>query len=332
MEDKLLIRFLSRQCSPEDEKEISEWIRSDKANAEWLFEIERIWSLKDELHFSDQKEIEAAFHQFKINQQPAEAAEQDETFEGKVSSMFSGWVKYAAAAIIIALLSVNVYDIVKDRPIATNTIEVPKGHRVAITLSDGTKAWLNSDSRLTYPSEFSKRDRSITLDGEAYFEVTTDPGRPFIINSSDLKVKVLGTKFNMKAYKNEGSSVILKEGKVEVSAKSQDKAIILYPNQQINYSKQDGLQLVNNADVQSAESWLKGELSFVGEPLLNIVKSLERKFDTPIFIADESLKQELFTCRVQQDASLKQILNLLESTRKLNYSMEKEKIIITKIK
>lgn len=330
MEEKLLIRFLTRQCSPQENKDINEWIKADKANGDWLFEVERLWSLKDELRFSDEKILQEAFDEFVARQKPVVVTSQKEAEISKLRPLYSGWIKYAAAILIIGLLSINVYDLFKDVPVTVNIIEVPKGQRVAVTLSDGSKAWLNSDSRLTYPSQFSDDERRVTLEGEGYFEVSKNAKKPFIIHSSELNVKVLGTKFNMKVYKGEGSSVVLKEGKVEVSADSLNQKVILHPNEKASYSKKGGLQLLKNADAASSESWRMGEMAFTGEPLINIVKALERKFDTNILINDAELKNELFTCRVKPDASLKQILDLLRSTRKLDYKMEKEKVVILK--
>jgi transmembrane sensor len=331
MEDQLLIRFLTRQCSAQENEEINEWIKNNKANADWLFEVERLWSLKDELRFSEENELQEAFNTFVARQNPAQYIPQHESLKvNNIRSLFSGWVKYAAAILIIGLFSIQAYNFFGEAPVTAYTIEVPKGQMKAVTLSDGSKAWLNSDSRLTYPSQFPEEERRVTLEGEGYFEIAKDAKKPFIIHSAELDVKVLGTKFNMKVYKGEGSSVVLKEGKVEVSADSGYQKIILRPNEKASFSTTAGLQLVKNADTTSSESWRTGEMAFTGEPLINITRALERKFDTKILIKDAKLENELFTCRVVDDASLKEILDLLRKTRKLDYKMEKEKVIILK--
>jgi transmembrane sensor len=330
MDEQLLMRFLTRQCSGEDLRKINEWIQEDKANAAWLFEGERIWSLKDELKFSDKKEVDFAFNQFLTSLKSPENSQPDNIADQKVRSLSFGWVRYAAAIIIVVLLSVNIYNLNRDESASFNTIEVPKGQRVALTLSDSTKVWLNSDSRLIYPSKFSKNERAVTLEGEGYFEVVKSAKRPFIVHSSDLVVKVLGTKFNMRVYKNEGSEVTLNEGRVEVSAPDQERKIMLLPQEQVSYSKKGGFEQIKNIDLEMAESWRKGELAFMAEPLAEIVKTLERKFDKEIIVKDQSLERELFTCRVKQDATLEQVLSLLKDTGKLGYEFDKDKVFIIK--
>jgi len=341
MDDQLLLRFLTHECNEEELKKIHEWIKLDPANADWLFEIERIWSLKDELAYSAKEDVEYAFKQFINSLPPAEntimstanilmlkANNETLVMKDKKIRTIPAWFSYAAAILIISLLTLNLFRSGDEMPIAHHTIEVPKGQRASLTLSDGTKVWLNSESRLTYPTSFAKGERTVNLSGEGYFEVVKNYDVPFIVHSSNLDVKVLGTKFNMKAYQNEETTVKLKEGKIEVSTENASQKIILLPNEQVSYSDKKGFQLLKNADVETADNWRNGELTFVGETLTAIAKSLERKFDKKIIIEDQSLKNELFTSRFKQDVSLKEVLDLLKSTRKINYKIEKDSVFI----
>jgi len=318
MNEELLIRFLTKTCTNEELLGLEKWISVDRANADWLFEMERIWSLKDELRYSDRKEIEDAYQRFvKAGLQPA----------SKKRRLNREWLKYAAAIAIICLLAANIYQAFKGKTsdkITMNTVEVPVGQRVAITLADGTKVWLNSGSILSYPSKFDLKNRIVRLDGEGYFEVTADKEHPFEINTSALKIKALGTKFNVQAYPDEDIAVSLLEGKLHLQTDSQ--SVSMSANELATWSKVSGLVLHKSEAVQYAAQWTSGELLFVDERLADIAKVLEKHFGVKIIINTAGLADERFTCRTQTGATLEKILNLLKSTRKVNYTIKEQTV------
>lgn len=189
MDEQLLIRFLTHTCTSEDLRLVDQWIASGKPNADWLFEMERIWSLKDELRFSDRREIEEAYNRFTLSLGKSKNA--------KPHFYIYPILKYVAAVIIIGLLGLNLYKMVQPATVGENTVEVPKGQRASLMLSDGTKIWLNSQSKLIYPTQFSDKERNVRLEGEAFFDVAHKEHLPFVVHSPLLAIKVLGTKFNV---------------------------------------------------------------------------------------------------------------------------------------
>jgi len=226
-------------------------------------------------------------------------------------------------------LAANIFQAYRVKPsdvVDTNTIVVPVGQRVFITLADGTKVWLNSNSVLSYPGKFDQKNRTVRLDGEGYFEVTADQEHPFVVITSMLKVSVLGTKFNMQAYPDDDISVTLLEGQLHVQASG--KSALMDANDLVTYSKASGLVHHKNRIVQHTTQWTSGELMFVDEPLSNIAKALERKFGVTIIIDTPKLADEHFTCRTQQNTTLEQVLNLLKATKKLNYSINGQTVYI----
>ena len=142
MNEDLLIRYLTHRCTPVEIKEIDKWVAADQANADWLFEVERVWSLKDELRFSDKREIEDAYNRFVFSLQKNSSPKR---YSPKRSLSFS-WLKYAVAIFLVGLLSMNLYLIFDEEEIRVNEIEVPNGQRVSLILSDGTRVWLNARS------------------------------------------------------------------------------------------------------------------------------------------------------------------------------------------
>ena len=318
MDEQLLIRFLTHTCTQKDILLIDRWIASDKSHADWLFEMECAWSLKDEMRFSDKREIEQAYNRFILSQR-------------KNKQHFYSILQYVAAVLITGLLGLNLYWMVPIRPSGSNVIEVLKGQRASLVLSDGTKVWLNSQSRLFYPSFFSGKERSIRLEGEAFFEVVHREHVPFVVQSPLLAVKVLGTKFNVKAYSDDGKAIVtLDEGKVEVETNDRQNKLILNSNEQVSYSKNSGMTLEKNINANVVKSWMKGEGNFVQQRLDDIVHDLERKFDVTINITDYSLEDEVFTCRFKETATIEQVLFLLKETRRLDYSIERGNIRIFK--
>lgn len=328
MNEELLIRFLTHTCSIEELKQVDKWIVSDKANADWLFEMERIWSLKDELRFSDKQEIEKAFRQFigKIDKKKHKHV------------AFYQVLKYAAIIVIVSFLSINLYKISrnvsedKSTSRLMNVIKVPKGEHVEVILSDGTKVSLNSDTKFIYPSHFSEKFRSVQLIGEGFFDVSHDVNKPFVVNSKLIQVRVLGTKFNMRTYPNENSVVTLSEGKVEIESANKENRMTLHPNEEVTYSESSGMTLSKGVDVGISKSWTKGELAFMDKPLSVICKDLERKYNVKITITDQQLAEDIFTCHFSGSATIEQVMTLLKETRKLDYSFKNGQIIVYKFK
>lgn len=331
MNEQLLLRYLYQECTEEELVEIDQWASSDKANAKWLFDMERVWMLKDELKFSDEKEIGDAYNRFLSSIEKRVAVPQPPVISNRKSRM-KLWLGSAAAIFLLGLLSLNIYQYImaEQAPRKENIIEVPRGQRVSLTLSDGTKVWLNSDSRFSYPSKFSNKFRTVKLQGEGYFEVAHDDKVPFVIDGSQLSVKVLGTKFNMKSYPDEAAAVILQEGKVEVYTPDNENRMTLHPNEQIRYSKTTGMIFSKNTDTSAEEGWRYGYLTFTESSLREIVNALERKFDVQVTITDPFLGEEIFTCHTKAEINLGQMLDLLKDTRRLDYTVEGKKVTITK--
>ncbi|MDR0429267.1 MAG: FecR domain-containing protein [Tannerellaceae bacterium] len=324
MNEQLLIRYLNHQSTAEETKQIFEWISANKENEKWLFETERIWSLKYEMHFSDKKKISRAYQQF---------VARNKTFPSSKSKkqLIVSWSKYVAAAIITILLVINIFKLQEAQEMSSqmNVIEVPPGQRTSVILSDGTKVWLNAGSKLAYPSNFSSKKRSVSLEGEGFFEVVRSEETPFVVHVPLLNVTVLGTMFNVKAYKDEITEVVLERGKIEITIHTDpENPILMNPNDQVLYSVESGLTVNRSLHASTIKKWIIGETYFYNQPLKNIIKELERRFNRPIIIRDKELEGELFNCHTQPDATLIQIMNLLKETRRIDYFQNEREIIV----
>lgn len=326
MKESLLIKYLNRCCSKDEILEVEEWIATSKDNAEKLFELERIWSIKDELQFSQSHSINRAYDCFLSNIKSKNCTPEPKSIHKKI---VWNYMRYAAIILILISVTINIYQWRQTYlPINSNTIEVPSGQSILLTLSDGTRVWLNSKSKLSYPSSFGEENREVCLEGEGYFEVEHNPKIPFIVKLPDIKIKVLGTKFNARAYHDEVTKVTLIEGKVDISESDGKNSIILLPNEQAIYSTTLGLYKEYMPESDLSSRWTSGELSFSDQSLDEITHTLERHFDVKITLTDTTLLTERFTCHTPPKTSLVEILELLKNTRKVDYKVTDREVLL----
>lgn len=330
MNEEILLRFLTKEYTSEDLRIIDQWIAAGPENARWLFEMEEIWSLKTGLKYSDEKEIRKAFLDF------IKRTEQPSIKQRKFSVKYVVYTAIAAAAVILILLSIPVFRSIQNDTILynlsenidVNEINVPNGQNITVKLADGTVVWLNSGSQLIYPAKFSSKNRMVKLSGEGFFEVEPNKKSPFIVMSGVVNTKVLGTKFNVKAYQNETVRISLLEGIIEVSADGNDEIIQLSdPDQQVEIAA-NGTIRKGQVNAYALSQWTKGELYFENESLESITATLKRKFNVDITIRNDAYRNMVFNSRIQKDAPLEEILKVLKATRNIDYSIDKEHVYI----
>lgn len=179
-------------------------------------------------------------------------------------------------------------------------IYVPRGENARILFQDGTEAFLNADTRIQYPKKFGLRKREIFLEGEAYFNVASNSKRPFIVNTGNTNVKVLGTSFNVKSYKSDDEiQVVLDNGHIEFNTPIESYNI--RPGQQIIYNKLNGAHLVKNLSKSSNISLWKENVIYMNDmPLSEVLLLLERKFDVSFTINNPEALKYSYTLTTRQ--------------------------------
>ena len=172
------------------------------------------------------------------------------------------------------------------KPAALNQIIIPYGKHSQVTLSDGTHIWLNSGSQLSYPSDFAGNIREVYLSGEAIFDVSHDTRKPFYVITKDIKIKVLGTRFNVSAYDNEPMvQTVLLEGRVTIGKNAfLAKTIQMEPGERVVYNQESEDFAKDKVDVNYYTSWLYGYLIFENEPTPEVFRKLERYYNQPIVV------------------------------------------------
>lgn len=221
-----------------------------------------------------------------------------------------------------------------------NTITTPYGGQYQISLSDGSKVWLNAASSLTYPSTFPlSKARKVTLSGEAYFEITRMDDKnheltkvPFAVVTKGQEVEVLGTHFNISAYANDFDvKTTLLEGIVRVvpsAVAGKKEGVILKPNQQAVLG--DHSLKIKEIDPDQAVAWKNGEFMFRNEPLENIMREVARWYDIEVIYEDKLVGKQLFGGTIPRFGKVSEVLSMLEFTGDVHFKIEGRKVFVTK--
>ncbi|MDR2816037.1 MAG: DUF4974 domain-containing protein, partial [Proteiniphilum sp.] len=213
----------------------------------------------------------------------------------------------------------------------TTAVQVEIGQKAKMQLPDGTSVWLNSSGSITYDNTYNKKDRVVYLQGEAYFEVSKDQKRPFIVKMNEISVEALGTSFNVKAYPEDNYIVAtLIEGSIRISSPVQSE--LLAPNERITVTKSDG-QFVKNIlpDAKKNISWINSQLAFEQERMEDIAKMLERMYNVRICFASEKLKDIRFSGTIKNN-NMENVLQLIEFVAPIRYTLEKDATITIRSK
>jgi len=241
------------------------------------------------------------------------------------------WIGIAASILLVASLSFSFFIMSQNKSNTTLNEYACRAKEVKlVTLSDGTKVWLNSSSLLIASEPFVGEKREVKLFGEAYFEVAHNPDKPFVVETTNLETQVLGTHFSVVAYPNdEVHEISLFEGKVQLNPTSNNKTAILTPGDRAYFSVNKGRMKLTHTDLGKPAQWRDGILRFYDEDLFSISKKLERHFLTRIFITDSVIGNLKYSGEFQEE-SLERILELLSGAKTFNYSVTNNGIIINK--
>lgn len=233
-------------------------------------------------------------------------------------------VLIASSSLLTIRLTQSDFDIT-----STNSLFVPAGQRAQLTLQDGTKVWLNAKTTLTYPAHFNGKNRKVTIEGEAYFDVAKDPSKPFIVSAGNVEMKVLGTKFNVYSYPEAGFiQTSLIEGSVKVlNTRFPADGVILKPNEQVTV--RGNKMVVEKITFPDHFLWKDGIYCFEREALSSIVKKLEIYYDIQIIIQNPALFDEEYTGKFRQSDSIDDILRILLQIRDFKIEKDRERNIIT---
>ncbi|HTF18060.1 MAG TPA: FecR family protein [Chryseolinea sp.] len=341
--------FFIRWVKHPDEESDWFWKSFIKENPECSTTIEKARELVSLLDFPSHDLSEVELSSMRNNLLMRLRADREEHKDNKVlqarSLAIDGrWLKLAAAIIIIPLVSSLMFLVMKDSdgrlPLLgagqKGSIERrvnPVGQKSVLFLSDGTKVWLNAASKLSYTSDFSEQDtREVYLEGEAFFEVAHNKNKPFIVHTSSIKIKVLGTSFNVKSYSEEKTiETTLVNGKVRIEqADARGNRIgdvELKPNQCAVFTKTSKIINIKEVEADNSMSWKRETLVFDEESIDNVILQMERWFNVEIHVDDKGSLDCKLTANIQEE-SLEEVLKLIETTHNIHYSIIGNQVFI----
>ena len=247
----------------------------------------------------------------------------------RIKSLFY-WVIRIAALFLILFGYNFMIDQFKqmDEPISYQSLYVPAGQRVELTLPDATKVWVNAQSRITYPLSFGEGERIIKLDGEAFFDIAKDEKHPFVIETKQIDVRVLGTKFNLMAYtQTPFVEVSLLEEEVKLVSAVNQKQFSMKPNEHVRYEA-GGFDKSIIKDYNYFR-WKEGLICFKNEAVSRIMRKLELHYDVKIVVKDQNLLRQHYSGKFRTKDGVEQVLKVLQIEHRFNYTVDRDQNIIT---
>jgi hypothetical protein len=239
-----------------------------------------------------------------------------------IVSVNKNTISYQAGISEDTLLAKNVY----------NTIKIPRAGEYQLILSDGTKVRLNSETELRYPLKFTGKQRVVELiAGEAYFDVESNPEKPFIVRSKDVDTRVLGTQFNVSAYPKEDLNITLVEGKVSLNNKRSKEEHLLAPGENAKLKENDSHISIAKVDVKKQVSWINGYFYFEKERLEDMLIKLERWYDFKVFYQNPKVKDYVFRMRADRNLPFDEVLDRLEKTGKIKIEINGKALLVSDV-
>lgn len=326
---ELLNRFMRGETSVEEEQALLKWFKEEDSRQMLFQYYSECWKevspekLPAEKQHQMLMEIKNKIHSMeKVNHQKSVR----KTF--RISSY--RWFSYAAIVLLTVGLTwsaINYYHSPSTSPTKDYVVTADKGQRASIILPDGTKVWLNSDTKISYNNRYGEADRRISLSGEAYFEVSKDKEHRFIVTAGAMEVEALGTTFNVKAYEDGDVTTTLFSGKVRASV-GQD-AVLLSPNQYTIYGPDHRQLLAKNSDNAAyARMWRDNELAFNAETLEKIGADLSRIYNLKVVFTSEGIKKHRFSGVIKSN-SLENVFQIISMTAPISYRFRNDSIILS---
>lgn len=305
MERDLLYRYFDGGATPDEEQRIMEWAEASPENYRLYLEERRLWCA-------------LVFH--------AERRPAQRTLRWR---RLASWRVSGAAACVLLLVGL-VWAIFAARMSPDERMQqviVPAGQRVELRLADGTKVWLNSRSRLEYPASFGRGSRRVSLSGEGYFEVTHDERRPFVVETGEYDVRVLGTTFNVYAYDNDRATfeTALLEGMVEVSSRSDaSQRLVLHPDEAAVMAA-DGRLMRTQLTDKGRFRWTEGLICLNDVPFGELLERFSDYFDIRILLKNPKLYDVRCTGKFRQSDGIDYSLHVLQRFVNFRYTHDEER-------
>ena len=314
---KIIKRFLSGRFHSETEERVQRWIIDEKNQDEKEHASSEYWN---ELNVEPNDETYSALK--RVNRKIG--------YTQKRMVKIPRYKKIGrVAAVIVPLFIVAGYLYFASTQNNMVEISVAYGGQKHLFLPDSSEIWINAGSTIKYPKNFNRKQRMVHLDGEAYFSVRRDETKPFIVQTEQLSVRVLGTKFNVKAYSSDNkSTTTLTSGKVEVATNS-NVTRILMPNEQLTFDDKSATMSVVEIPSNETNGWITGQLIFTNASFDEIIQTLERRFNVSVTVSNHfaATSDKLYTVKFLKNENIDTVLAILKDVTGFSYQRNGNEII-----
>lgn len=316
--DALIERYTADGADTDAIRQLDAIARTSDTDRQYIRNRLEIWWSSAAATTGNDLDSEAAYRRFEARIADVQTA--------KTRAIMPTWLKAciaAAAAALTVLLPWAGYRYATERltsNLASISVTTPRGSTTAITLPDGTKAWINAGSTVSCSQGFGVTDRNIRLSGEACFDVAHNEQLPFNVTSKSACLRVTGTKFTYSDYPEEDKMTVeLMRGSVNLHAKKSDRTVSMQPGERTTIDKRTGEMRKTAADTSAADRWTRGDLFFDEMPMENIARILARQYDARIEVA-ETLRGKTFYGNFNtKRQTLDQVLSAMAATKKMSY-------------
>lgn len=362
---ELIGKHLAKELKSEEQVKFNQWLNESEHNREELNRIHKYSAYLEANILMQEVDVDKAriLTDFKIWKNTIRNEQETERLNEKLK--LKNFYRIAAVLLfLIANAAVLIFLFPSKMSSGFTEVIAPLGSRTQLKLSDGTQVWLNAGSTLKYANNFSKENRSVQIEGEAFFDVTHDPSHPFIVNASSINLTVLGTAFNIRAYKDENRiETTLVRGKVEIEKSDHaagEQKIVLKPNETATFIKgenklivtkekfpaeKDGREKTNSSEkasennlsdanqqkssveVENTIAWKEGILVFENEPLSEIMVTLARRYNVKFTYPNKEVLQYRFTGKFKE-TTLEQVLQAIMLTSPLDAVVKQNQVTI----
>lgn len=316
-----ILNLITGNINHEEKRNAYSTIKDDSDSADLYKKAKITWALMSSTRNVSDYKVEESYQTL-----------QDRIKVNRKTLKLNSYLRYAAVLILVSSISTLTFylgkqnSFIHDSGTRYTSVVADRGQISKVVLPDSSVVWLNSGTTLTYDNDYSYGNRNLNLSGQAFLQVKKNKNLPLIIASGDLRVKVLGTRFDVCAYPNENSiRVFLESGKVELLNTSDNSfKYNLIPGEIAKYDSKSGKLDINKASKGDYFTWKDGEMKFVDTPMDEVIRLLERKFDVEIKVENQNIYKSVFNANFTTE-SLKEILDYIQFTCQINYQLQKQK-------
>jgi transmembrane sensor len=315
--DDLLVKYLLGEANEEERLLVEKWVNSNAGNKKYYDDFKTIWEESKQLAAVCSVSEDAAWQRFKtrINQPKEEAVVK--------KLMPAAWLRIAALFILIVGAAYFGYKLLNEKPVE-NRVVASKQTTITDTLPDGSIVTLNKNSELDFPSKFKTDARTVALKGEAFFNVTPNKEKPFIIHVNDVSIRVVGTSFNVRSV-NGVTEVIVETGVVQVMRRNQ--MVELRPNEKLKLAPQDTVLVKGTVQDKLYNYYRSKQFICEATPLWKLVEVVNEAYDAHIEIENPNIRSLPLTVTFNNE-SLDQILEVVHETFNIAVVHEKDRTIL----